>query len=108
MKRNAHLSTISFFIFQIGLAQTNEKLQALFYNLPLDSSPQMICNSLKSDKRFTEIVKNKSQAASEPTYIGYCNSPGLIRSKTDSIRIELGFGKGVIPDSDKLLKTKII
>lgn len=108
MKLIRAISAFFFFIVQLSFAQADQKIKTLFYNLPVDSSRKIIYKSLASDKRFTETTKKTGADTSEKVYTWKCNNRGLIKSGTDSILFVLGFGKGMIRETDKLLKTKII
>jgi hypothetical protein len=99
-----HLSLILFSFTQLVTAQTEQKMRELFYGLPVDSSRKVICQRLKSDKRFKEKTFNPST----DSYLGLCNDMGLIKSKPDSILIRITYGQGVNHEDNSLIKTTII
>jgi len=88
----------------ISYGQTNTLIKTIFYNLPLNTSRNEIKKKLLSDKRFTS---SKTHADSllldypEDTYLGLCDSKGLVRISPDSVEIELTFGYSYTPEKKR-------
>ena len=91
----------SFSIFTDG--QTNKKVKEIFYNLPLDATRKEISVKLISDGRFrsTDKFSDSTLFFFEPSYIGLCSDLGLVKSKPDSLEVELTWGYSYGPESKK-------
>jgi len=83
--------------------QTNKKVKEIFYNLPLDASRKEISVKLNSDSRFrsTDKFLDSNSYFSEPSFIGLCSDLGLVKSKPDSLEVELTWGYSYSPKSKK-------
>jgi hypothetical protein len=86
--------------FQVLLAQTDNIVKQLFYGLPLDQPRSEIKKVLASDKRFrsTDTLPTLSWGGWDwmSTYIGFSTNNGRVKTKADSVGIELTFGVGAI------------
>jgi hypothetical protein len=81
------------FIALTGRGQIHPKVGQIFYDLPLDKTRAELREIIARDKRFrstdtlSEIVKD-----SIPYFRGVTSDKGVIKSKPDSIEIQLTFG----------------
>jgi hypothetical protein len=83
-----------FFVLTINLAlgQTDPRVRQIFLNLPLDKSRIDIQNAIKSDRRFISTDTDTTDLLNEFTYIGLSKDNGVVKSKPDSVEIELTYG----------------
>ena len=96
----------TFLIFKSVLGQTSETVKHIFLDLPLDKPRADIHKTIKADKRFKSTDKDTSYFNSFMyTYIGLTNDKGIIKSKPDSIEIELTYGVGSSHINGKKMKS---
>jgi len=98
MKKTFYISFL--FLIQIfAFGQTSSIVKNIFYNLPLDKQRFDIYETLKSDKRFKSSTKdtNHLNIFSIYSYSGLCQDNGIVKSKADSIEIELSNAIGLSP-----------
>jgi hypothetical protein len=89
MKKISLLFLLLSFITTFG--QTDKRVQSIFYELPLDKPRSEIERILQSDKRFQKLDVD-SEMFNMFTYWGRVLNQGIIKSKADSIDIELTYG----------------
>lgn len=89
-------ATILFFKCVCVFSQTHSTVKHIFYDLPLDKPRSVIKKSIQADYRFkSRDVDTSFTEKWMSTYIGSCSDNGLVKSKADSIEIELTFGSGM-------------
>jgi len=76
----------------LALRQTDPRVKQIFLNLPLDKSRSDIQNAIKSDRRFISTDTDTTDLLNEFTYIGLSKDNGVVKSKPDSVEIELTYG----------------
>jgi hypothetical protein len=98
--------TIFILLFSLPVVlygQTNATVKKIFYDLPLDASRETIKKKLLSDKRFVsnEHLPDTAFNIYEDTFLGMCNTNGVVRKAPDSTEVELTFGFSFSPGKKK-------